>query len=133
MLQELNNIFDTKPEVLKAYGISKDDIEKIVITSATELEFWVKTPNDQAEIEELSTSQELHEHYWTRTKGSVRTALEETLLLLEAYGYEPEMGHKEVGGIKAKLTETGSLNHSCGASDKTSCWPFSWEGTLVLP
>ena len=109
--QELNNIFDTKPEVLKAYGISKDDIEKIVITSATELEFWVKTPNDQAEIEELSTSQELHEHYWTRTKGSVRTALEETLLLLEAYGYEPEMGHKEVGGVRAKLDSTGEFNH----------------------
>ena len=109
--QELNNIFDTKPEVLKAYGISKDDIEKIVITSATELEFWVKTPNDPAEIEELSTSQELHEHYWTRTKGSVRTALEETLLLLEAYGYEPEMGHKEVGGVRAKLDSTGEFNH----------------------
>ena len=29
--------------------------------------------------------------------------------------------------------KTGCLNRSCGASDKTSCWPFSWEGTLVLP
>ena len=57
-----------------------------------------------SEIEQLSTSQELHEHYWTRTKGSVRTALEETLILMELYGFEPEMGHKEVGGVKAKLS-----------------------------
>ena len=30
---------------------------------------------------------------------------------MDNYGLEPEMGHKEVGGVKAKLTETGSLNH----------------------
>lgn len=105
------NIFSDKPEVLAAYNLSKDDIEEIVITSATELEFWVKTPNDKAEIEELYTSEVLHEHYWTRTKGSVRTALEETLLLMEEYGFEPEMGHKEVGGIKAKLDNSGNFNH----------------------
>lgn len=108
---DLNNIFETKPEILAAYGLKKEDVAEIVITSATELEFWVKTPNDKAQIEELSTSQELHEHYWTRTKGSVRTALEETLLLLEAYDYEPEMGHKEVGGVRAKLNQAGDFNH----------------------
>lgn len=108
---DLNNIFETKPEILAAYGLKKEDVAEIVITSATELEFWVKTPNDKAQIEELSTSQELHEHYWTRTKGSVRTALEETLLLLEAYDYEPEMGHKEVGGVRAKLNQSGDFNH----------------------
>lgn len=94
----LLNIFKNKPETLNPFGISYDDIDKIIITSATELEFWVKTPNEQAHIEELSTSQVLQEQYWTRTKGTVRTALEETLLLMEAYGFEPEMGHKEVGG-----------------------------------
>lgn len=107
----LYDIFKNKPEILNPYSISYDDIEDIIITSATELEFWVKTPNDNAEIEELSTSQELHEHYWTRTKGSVRTALEETLILMEKYGFEPEMGHKEVGGVKAKLDPYGNLNH----------------------
>ena len=105
------NIFNNKPEILNDYGITKDDIKEIVITSATELEFWVKTPNDKAELEELTTSQDLHEHYWTRTKGSVRTALEETLLLMEAYGFEPEMGHKEVGGVRAKLDSSGNFNH----------------------
>ena len=63
------NIFDNHPEVLAGYNIFRDDVEEIIVTSATELEFWVKTPNDVAEIEQLSTSQELHEHYWTRTKG----------------------------------------------------------------
>ena len=62
-------------------------------------------------FEELSTSQVLHEHYWTRTKGNVRTALEQTLILMDKYGFEPEMGHKEVGGIKAKLESTGKFNH----------------------
>lgn len=109
--ENLWNIFDNHPEVLSDYNISKDDIEEIVVTSATELEFWVKTPNDVAEIEQLSTSQELHEHYWTRTKGNVRTALEETLILMELYGFEPEMGHKEVGGVKAKLSSSGDFNH----------------------
>ena len=105
------NIFEINPEVLDIYNINKDDIDEIVITSATELEFWVRTPNTDAELEELSTSQVLHEQYWTRTKGKVRTALEESLLLMEAYGFEPEMGHKEVGGVRAKLDASGNFNH----------------------
>ena len=108
---ELTNIFKTKPEVLAAYGVAYEDVEEIIVTAATELEFWVKTPNNIAEVEELSTSQELHEQYWTRTKGSVRTALEETLLLMEEYGFEPEMGHKEVGGVRAKLDSSGKFDH----------------------
>ena len=105
------DILDKNPKLLEVFNIKKDDIEDIILTSATELEFWVKTPNDTAEIEELSTSQVLHEHYWTRTKGNVRTALEQTLVLMDKYGFEPEMGHKEVGGIKAKLESTGKFNH----------------------
>ncbi|WP_054200587.1 glutamine synthetase [Clostridium baratii] len=105
------DILDKNPKLLEVFDIKKDDIEDIILTSATELEFWVKTPNDTAEIEELSTSQVLHEHYWTRTKGNVRTALEQTLILMDKYGFEPEMGHKEVGGIKAKLESTGKFNH----------------------
>ena len=75
--ENLMTIFTHHPETLKTFNITANDIDEIVITSATELEFWVKTPNIVAEVEELSTSQVLHEHYWTRTKGSVRTALEE--------------------------------------------------------
>ncbi|MGL4571512.1 MAG: glutamine synthetase [Clostridium sp.] len=104
-------VFDKNPKLLEVFDIKKEDIEDIILTSATELEFWVKTPNDTAGIEELSTSQVLHEHYWTRTKGNVRTALEQTLVIMDKYGFEPEMGHKEVGGIKAKLESTGKFNH----------------------
>lgn len=96
---------------LKTYGVEADDIAEVSLTSATELEFWVKTPNDKADIEELSTSQVLQEQYWKRTKGNVRSALEESLLTMEAYGLEPEMGHKEVGGVKAKIDESGKLTH----------------------
>lgn len=109
--ENLRTIFTDHPETLKTFNISANDIDQIVVTSATELEFWVKTPNNIAEVEELSTSQVLHEHYWTRTKGSVRTALEETLILMEKYGFEPEMGHKEVGGVKAKLNSSGDYDH----------------------
>ncbi|QAA30628.1 glutamine synthetase [Clostridium manihotivorum] len=107
----LLDIFNNKPETLKPFGITSDDIKEIVITSATELEFWVKTPNDKVETEELSTSQVLQEQYWTRTKGIVRTALEQSLILMEEYGFEPEMGHKEVGGVKGKFDSSGHFNH----------------------
>ena len=50
---------------------SVDEIEEILLTSATELEFWVRTPDDKADREELSTSQELKEQYWKRTYEEV--------------------------------------------------------------
>ena len=109
--ENLTDIFAKHPEILNSYGIKADDIKDIVVTSATELEFWVKTPNDVAHVEELSTSQVLQEQYWTRTKGNVRTALEQTLDLMDKYGFEPEMGHKEVGGVRAKLESSGKFNH----------------------
>lgn len=88
-----------------------DDIEEIDVTAATELEFWVKTPDDDADREQLSTAQMLKEQYWKRTTGPVRTALEEVLLVLQKYGFEVEMGHKEVGGVKAKLGNSGNYDH----------------------
>ena len=44
------DILDKNPKLLEVFDIKKDDIEDIILTSATELEFWVKTPNDTAEI-----------------------------------------------------------------------------------
>ena len=64
------------PTSLLEMGIKPDQIEEILLTSATELEFWVKTPNEKADIEQLTASQVLREQYWKRTKGVVRTALE---------------------------------------------------------
>jgi glutamine synthetase len=107
----LLDLFKNHPQSLSTFGIKYDDIEDLVPTSATELEFWVKTPNDKADVEELSTSQVLQEQYWTRTRGNVRTAMEQSLMLMESYGLEPEMGHKEVGGVKAKMEESGRLTH----------------------
>lgn len=107
----LMELYKKYPNLLDEYDITIDDIEDVIATAATELEFWVKTPEEKAHIEELTTSQVLQEQYWTRTKGSVRTALEETLTLMDKYGLEAEMGHKEVGGVKATLGEDGSLTH----------------------
>jgi len=109
---EVFELIKKYPYVLEYTDIdSADDIERIVMTGATELEFWVKTPEDRADREQLSTSQELKEQYWQRTRGAVRTALEKTLLLLDRYGFGVEMGHKEVGGIKAKLGSSGKFDH----------------------
>jgi glutamine synthetase len=100
------------PYVLESVGISSaDDIEDIVLTSATELEFWVKTPEEIADVEKLSTSQGLKEQYWKRTVGPVRTALENTLSIMDEYGLGVEMGHKEVGGVQAKVAGNGHYNH----------------------
>jgi glutamine synthetase len=55
------------------------------------LEFWVKTPEETAEIEELSYNQVMQENYWARTRGQAATALEEAILMLSRYGLEPEM------------------------------------------
>ena len=90
---------------------SADEIEDLILTSATELEFWVKTPDDKGDREQLFTAQVLKEQYWKRTYGEVRTALEETLMFLDKYGFEMEMGHKEVGGVKAKMGNTGHYDH----------------------
>ena len=90
---------------------SVEDIEELVITSATELEFWVKTPDDKGDREQLFTAQVLKEQYWKRTYGEVRTALEDTLTILDKYGFGVEMGHKEVGGVKARMGNTGHFDH----------------------
>ena len=105
-------LLEKHPYVLESVGIEKfDDIDEIVLTSATELEFWVNTPEDKADEEKLSTSQTLKEQYWKRTQGVVRTALEKTIWLMEKYGVEPEMGHKEVGGIRSSIGTSGKLSH----------------------
>lgn len=109
--KEIIKLLEEYPALAKEIQIDPKNIAEIVLTSATELEFWVKTPDDKADIEELSASQVMQEQYWKRTKGLVRTALEKSLLLLDKYGLCPEMGHKEVGGVKAKLTAEGKLTH----------------------
>jgi len=85
---------------------SVDEVEEVILTSATELEFWVKTPDHRSDIEKLNASQELKEHYWKRTVGQVRTAMENSLEALDASGLVGEMAHKEVGGVKSKLSGT---------------------------
>jgi len=84
-------------------------IKNVDVTLATELEFWVNSPDNRADEEKLSTSQLLKEQYWKRTIGSVRTALEETLTTLDKYGFFPEMGHKEVGGVQSKLKSSNNF------------------------
>lgn len=92
-------------------GTNVEEIKQIELDTAAELEFWVKTPNDKAEIEALTASECLQEQYWTKINGPVRTAMEKTLIVMDKYELQPEMGHKEVGGIKAKLDSNGRYNH----------------------
>lgn len=108
----LLEIFKQYPHMLQRIGIqSVEQIDELILTSATELELWVQTPELRPNVEKLTTSQSLKEQYWKRTRGSVRTALEKSLMMLEKYGFEPEMGHKEVGGISSKVGTDGHLHY----------------------
>lgn len=109
--RNVKKVIEENKSIQKEIGIEEKKIDSIIISAATELEFWVKTPEEIRDIEELSTSQVLKEQYWKRTEGNVRTAMEYCLLVMEKYGFEPEMGHKEVGGVHSKLTENGDHSH----------------------
>lgn len=122
--ESLMDIFRTYPHILEDLGIeSVDDIEDIGLTSATELEFWVNTPEDKADLEKLYISQSLKEQYWKRTHGVIRTCLEESLIVLGNMGIEPEMAHKEVGGIPSSISIEGKTNHAMEQLEIS--WKFS--------
>ena len=108
--RQVRALLTSHPDLANSLGFSPDDLAEVVPTAATELEFWVRTPGHDVGVEELAASQALQEQYWKRTKGSVRSALEASLILLEHYGLAPEMGHKEVGGIKARVSGEGRLD-----------------------
>ena len=111
--KELLALFTKHPQIGGLGSVNGADVTDIQFTSATELEFWVKTPLEEAAIEEMSASQVLSEQYWERTHGIVRTALEQCLTVLDRYGFQVEMGHKEVGGLKAQINENGQMTHVC--------------------
>ncbi len=110
--KELVDLFHHYPEISGTTFNGKDVVD-IAFTSATELEFWVKTPLEEAAVEEMTASQVMQEQYWERTHGAVRCALEQSLMELDKYGLQVEMGHKEVGGLKAQIDESGHLTHVC--------------------
>ena len=107
---ELIQILKSHPEICDEYGFAPSDLKSVNIIVATELEFWVNSPDEIISTEQLSISQELKESYWKRTKGVVRTALEQVIMVLEQYGFNPEMGHKEVGGVKASINSSGEYH-----------------------
>jgi glutamine synthetase len=109
--QEILTLFKKHPVIPGLEHINPAEIEKLLFTSATELEFWVKSPREDAPIEALSSSQMMQEQYWQRTRGNVRTALEQTVETLDLYGLEPEMGHKECGGVKGQIDGSGHMTH----------------------
>ena len=100
-----------KAGTVPGLAVAPEDIEKITFTSATELEFWVKTPRENVSRTDLSSSQVMQEQYWQRTRGNVRTSLEEAVEVLGLYGLKPEMGHKEVGGVRGQLDANGNMTH----------------------
>ena len=122
--ESLFDIFEKYPHVINNIGIeSISDIEDIILTSATELEFWVNTPEDKADLEKLYISQSLKEQYWKRTHGVIRTCLEKSLIQLQNIGVNPEMAHKEVGGINSSISIDGKTNHAMEQLEIS--WKFS--------
>lgn len=121
--EELLALFKKVDKISGLEHIDVRDIEDVAFTSATELEFWVKTPLEEADVTEMTASQVMQEQYWQRTRGAVRTALEQTILLVEKYGLKAEMGHKEVGGLKAHMDGSGNMSHVCEQIELD--WQFS--------
>lgn len=111
--QNMMDLFAKYPTISGLEQINGKEVADIQFTSATELEFWVKTPLSEADIEEMSASQVMQEQYWQRTHGIVRTALEQAVMLVDKYGLAVEMGHKEVGGLKAQIDKDGNMTHVC--------------------
>lgn len=107
----LEKIKDTK--YYAALGLKDiSEIKDIKVMLGTELEFWVRTPYDAVNIDKLVLSQTLKEQYWKRTQGVVRTALEKSIEILNLYGFNIEMGHKEVGGVNNYISFDGAVeNH----------------------
>lgn len=108
---KIYKLLESNKNLCNKYGFSFNEIKDIIITSATELEMWVQSPEQVADLEALSTSQTLKEQYWKRTRGTVRTVLEKSIIALENYGLEPEMAHKEVGGISNTINSKGKSTH----------------------
>ena len=118
-----------KAGTVPGLAVAPEDIEKITFTSATELEFWVKTPRENVSRTDLSSSQVMQEQYWQRTRGNVRTSLEEAVEVLGLYGLKPEMGHKEVGGIKSHMDESGQMSHVCEQIEMDWCFDDALQST----
>ncbi len=108
---ELLRYLRENPSLCDDLGFTYDNVDRVELIVATELEFWVSSPDEKINAQRLSISQSMKESYWKRTKGVVRTALEQTVMLLELYGFEPEMAHKEVGGVKAHLSDAGEFHN----------------------
>lgn len=119
---ELKKLLADKP-VAGMENLPGSEIQDIVFTTGTELEFWVKTPSEKETVEHLSISQRLQEQYWQRMRGNVRTAMEQAIEELDARGLKVEMGHKEVGGIKPKIDDAGNI---IDVVEQLECdWKFS--------
>ena len=87
--------------------VKADEVVDIIFTSATELEFWVKLHLEQLQKKNYPYPKNYKNNTGNDTHGTVRTALEQAVERLDRYGMVAEMGHKEVGGVKAKLDEDG--------------------------
>jgi len=110
-VDQIFNLLKEHPSLCSNLGFYLDDLDHIDLLAATQLEFWVSSSDERISTGKLTISENLKEQYWKRTKGVVRTALEEVIILLDLYGFSPEIGHKEVGGVKAQLSGKGDLQH----------------------
>ena len=100
----LKEHFENDKALCEEYGFEPEDLEKITLIMATELEFWVNSPDEKIATEQLSISQVLKESYWKRTKGVVRTALEQVILILDQYGFEKSVGKCHMSGSEVLET-----------------------------
>ena len=100
--KEILELFKKHPHIAGLEHVNPEEIENLIFTSATELEFWVKSPREDAPIEALSSSQMMQEQYWQRTRGNVRTALEQTIETLDFMVWSRKWVIKNVAVLKVR-------------------------------
>ena len=89
-----------------------DDIEQLVITSCDRARILGKDSGRRCGQRAAFHGTDakgtvLEENYRTCQNGAGRSAC----WILQKYGFDMEMGHKEVGGVKANLSNSGSYDH----------------------
>ena len=104
--QEIMDLIKIKKDLFKIYEIKPEEIEKINYTTATELEFWVKTPNEETEIDFKFDDE--NSILLDNIEITANENTKSTVIIKYISNQENENYHN--GIIKAKAKENSELN-----------------------
>ena len=62
--KEMSAILEKNPAICSDLGFSIENLDHIELWAATELEFWVSSPDERINQDRLTVSENLKEQYW---------------------------------------------------------------------